>query len=91
MQPAYEMLMQFVQKLKDENDEKDGVWRWKNGDAFFNNALRRTTTTKMKADEIHQLGLDEVKRIHKEMNSIKDEVGFSGSLKEFFKELSKKI
>ena len=87
VQPAYEMLMQFVQKLKDENDEKDGVWRWKNGDAFFNNALQRTTTTKMNADEIHQLGLDEVKRIHKEMNSIKDEVGFSGSLKEFFKEL----
>ena len=87
VQPAYEMLMQFVQKLKDENDEKDGVWRWKNGDAFFNNALQRTTTTKMNADEIHQLGLDEVERIHKEMNSIKDEVGFSGSLKEFFKEL----
>ncbi len=87
VQPAYEMLMQFVQKLKDENDEKDGVWRWKNGDAFFNNALQRTTTTKMNADEIHQLGLDEVKRIHKEMNSIKDEVGFLGSLKEFFKEL----
>ena len=41
----------------------------------------------MTADEIHQLGLSEVNRIHNEMNSIKDAVGFSGSLQDFFKEL----
>ena len=87
VKPAYKKLIQFVEKLKDENDEEDGVWRWKNGDSFFNNALQRTTTTNMTADEIHQLGLSEVNRIHNEMNSIKDAVGFSGSLQDFFKEL----
>ena len=87
VKPSYKKLIQFVEKLKDENDEEDGVWRWKNGDSFFDNALQRTTTTKMTADEIHQLGLSEVNRIHNEMNSIKDAVGFSGSLQDFFKEL----
>ena len=87
VKPAYKKLIQFVEKLKDENDEEDGVWRWKNGAAFFDNALQRTTTTNMTADEIHQLGLSEVNRIHNEMNSIKDAVGFSGSLQDFFKEL----
>ena len=87
VKPSYKKLIQFVEKLKDENDEEDGVWRWKNGDSFFDNALQRTTTTNMTADEIHQLGLSEVNRIHNEMNSIKDAVGFSGSLQDFFKEL----
>ena len=89
VKPSYKKLIQFVEKLKDENDEEDGVWRWKNGDSFFDNALQRTTTTNMTADEIHQLGLSEVKRIHKEMNAIKSAVGFSGTLQEFFKELKK--
>ena len=87
VKPAYKKLIQFVEKLQDEYDEEDGVWRWDNGDAFFDNALQRTTTTNMTADEIHQLGLSEVNRIHNEMNSIKDAVGFSGSLQDFFKEL----
>ena len=38
----------------------------------------------MTAEEIHQLGLDEVERIHTEMEAIKDEVGFEGSLQDFF-------
>ena len=87
VKPAYKKLIQFVEKLQDEYDEEDGVWRWDNGDAFFDNALQRTTTTNMTADEIHQLGLSEVNRIHNEMNSIKDAVGFSGTLQDFFKEL----
>tara|TARA_Y100001935_G_scaffold68362_1_gene57271 strand:+ start:654 stop:2483 length:1830 start_codon:yes stop_codon:yes gene_type:complete len=87
VKPAYKKLIQFVKKLKNEYDEEDGVWRWENGDAFFDNALHRTTTIKMGADEIHQLGLREVKRIHEEMNSIKSAVGFPGTLQEFFKEL----
>jgi uncharacterized protein (DUF885 family) len=38
----------------------------------------------MSPDEIHQIGLDEVARIQKEMHSVMEEVGFEGSLKEFF-------
>ena len=39
----------------------------------------------MTADEIHELGLSEVNRIHNAMNKIKNEVGFSGDLRAFFK------
>ncbi|NJW55552.1 DUF885 family protein, partial [Salinimicrobium oceani] len=47
--------------------------------------LKRTTTTNLSAEEIHQIGLNEIARIHKEMEEIMDEVGFEGSLQDFFK------
>jgi uncharacterized protein (DUF885 family) len=46
--------------------------------------VRMRTTTDMSPDEIHQVGLDEVARIHGEMHSVMEEVGFEGDLKEFF-------
>ena len=87
VKPAYDRLIDLVKTLMSVHDEEDGVWRLEDGDAFFENALRRTTTTNMTAEEIHRLGLSEVKRIHKEMNLIKYNVGFNGSLQEFFAEL----
>ena len=41
----------------------------------------------MSTEDIHALGLREVKRIHKEMIVIKNNVGFTGSLNDFFIEL----
>src|SRR3546814_8943067 len=46
--------------------------------------LRLFTTTDLSADRIHQSGLDQVKRIHGEMEAIKEKVGFDGTLQEFF-------
>ena len=76
VQPAYESLIGFIKEMALNTDEDDGVWRWKNGGEFYYNALKRTTTTNMTAEQIHQLGLSEVDRIHKEMIKIKDQVGF---------------
>ena len=87
VKPAYDKLIGLVNKLMGAHDEEDGVWRLEGGAAFYENALRRTTTTEMSAEEIHQLGLSEVNRIHEEMNIIKNNVRFKGSLKEFFVEL----
>ena len=87
VKPAYEKLILIANNLKNNYDEKDGVWRWKNGSLFYENALKRTTTTNMSSEEIHLLGLSEVKRIHKEMILIKNKVGFEGDLKEFFIEM----
>lgn len=61
-----------------------GVSTQPNGEAYYNYMLSRMTTTDMTADEIHQLGLSEVDRIHGEMEAIKDSVGFEGTLNEFF-------
>ena len=87
VKPAYDKLIGLVNKLMGAHDEEDGVWRLEGGAAFYENALRRTTTTEMSAEEIHQLGLKEVNRIHEEMSIIKNNVRFKGSLKEFFVEL----
>ena len=87
VKPAYDKLIGLVNKLMAAHDEEDGVWRLEGGAAFYENALRRTTTTEMSAEEIHQLGLREVNRIHEEMSIIKNNVRFKGSLKEFFVEL----
>ncbi|MDC7998796.1 DUF885 domain-containing protein [Gilvibacter sediminis] len=54
------------------------------GTEQYNRLIKLYTTTDMTADEIHQLGLAEVARIRAEMEKVKAQVGFEGSLKEFF-------
>jgi uncharacterized protein (DUF885 family) len=68
-------------------EKTSGVSALPNGAAYYNERLANQTTTEMKADEIHQIGLAEVARLRKEMTAIKDEVGFKGDLQAFFKEL----
>mgnify|MGYP002852108651 FL=1 len=87
VKPAYDSLILLVEELLSSSEEEDGVWRWPEGLAFYENALERTTTTTLSADEIHEYGLKEVSRIHSEMTVIKNKVGFKGSLQDFFIEL----
>jgi len=47
--------------------------------------VRRITTTDYTPAQIHQIGLDEVARIHGEMKRVMQQVGFKGTLSEFFK------
>lgn len=84
VKPAYESLITSVEGIAEQADTKHGAWKFPDGEAFYNNALKRTTTTNLTADEIHQIGLDEVERIHEEMRGIMKEVGFDGTLQEFF-------
>lgn len=53
------------------------------GKAFYDNRIRHYTTLDMTADEIHQLGLNEVKRIRNEMDAIIKKVEFTGTFAEF--------
>ncbi len=82
--PAYQSLIKFVEDQKKIATEDDGVWKFNDGDNYFKYRLKRMTTTNMTPDEIHQLGLSEVERIHGEMKAIMEKVGFRGSLQEFF-------
>ena len=84
VKPGYLSLVDTLKALEQKADNNDGAWKFPNGEDFFNNALEGTTTTKMTADEIHQVGLSEVKRIHDEMRAIMKKVGFEGNLQEFF-------
>ncbi len=84
LKPAYEGLIDFLENQQKRATDEAGVWKFPKGEEFYNNALRRVTTTKLSADEIHQIGLNEVARIHGEMEQIMKEVGFEGSLADFF-------
>ncbi|OSY88163.1 lipoprotein [Tenacibaculum holothuriorum] len=83
--PAYQGLIETLEAQEKVASTDDGAWKLPEGEAFFNNALKRTTTTDLTAEEIHQIGLKEVARIHDEMRAIMKKVGFKGTLKEFFK------
>ena len=62
----------------------DGVWRLPDGGEYYQRLLKWYTTTELTADEVHELGLSNVARIHNEMRAIMQEVGFSGTLQAFF-------
>jgi uncharacterized protein (DUF885 family) len=85
LKPAYEKLIAFLEQLEKRANDDAGVWKFPDGAAFYEYALRRTTTTNLTADQIHDIGLKEVARIHAEMTKIKDKVGFKGDLQAFFK------
>ncbi|MFN4055011.1 MAG: DUF885 domain-containing protein [Alishewanella aestuarii] len=82
--PAYRSLISFLQQLEQQAGTDDGVWRFPDGAAFYQNRLARMTTTDYSAEQIHQLGLQQVERIHGEMRQIMQQVGFAGDLAEFF-------
>jgi len=84
--PAYERLIAWLEtELPNLEERPTGVSRHDKGAAFYAHRLKSSTTTAMTADEIHQIGLDEVKRIKEEMLAIKEQVGFDGDLPAFFK------
>lgn len=85
-QPAYTDLIAWLEsELPNLEEKPTGVSRHEMGNAYYAHKLKSSTTTSLTADEIHQIGLNEVKRIQEEMLAIKEQVGFEGDLSEFFK------
>ena len=86
--PAYRRLRSF---LADEYlaAARDGVGlsAMKGGDVLYQQLIESTTTLPLKPDAIHNLGLSEVARIRTAMEGVKTEVGFKGTLGEFFENL----
>ena len=67
--------------------EQVGLSAMKGGEGLYQYMIEQTTTLPLKADEIHNLGLSEVGRIKSGMEAIRKEVGFKGTLSEFFEHL----
>jgi uncharacterized protein (DUF885 family) len=67
--------------------EQVGLSAMKGGEMLYQYQIEQTTTLPLKADEIHLLGLSEVQRIKKGMEAVKKQVGFKGTLAEFFEYL----
>src|SRR6266487_1360369 len=85
VKPAYQNLIAFLENQSKRANDDAGVWKFADGKEFYRSALRRTTTTNLNANQIHEIGLKDVARIHTEMTMIKDKVGFKGDLQAFFK------
>ena len=64
-----------------------GLMYMKGGDKLYRYQIQSTTTLPLTPEEIHEIGLKEVARITAGMEQVRDEVGFKGSLKQFFQHL----
>jgi uncharacterized protein (DUF885 family) len=84
VQPAYEKLIAELMKQRLLSTEGDGVWRLPEGDKWYQNRLEWFTTTTLNAEEVHQIGIENVERIHTDMRGIMQQVNFTGTLPEFF-------
>jgi len=76
--PAYQRLIDYFREILPKTTTDDGVWKLPDGDAFYAYKLHENTTTTLKPDEVHELGLREVARIEGEMRTILDANGFAG-------------
>ena len=82
--PAYRELLAEMKRQQALAGTDDGIWRFPDGAGYYSALLANYTTTGLTADQIHQVGLDNVARIHGEMRDIMAQVGFEGTLQEFF-------
>jgi uncharacterized protein (DUF885 family) len=83
--PAYNRLYTFLQnEYLPRCRETVGIDAMPNGKAQYAYLVKSSTTTNMTPDEVHTLGLSEVKRIRQAIDGIRQQVGFTGDLKAFF-------
>jgi uncharacterized protein (DUF885 family) len=84
MTPALKKLAAFIKETYLPACRKDiGASSLPDGEAFYQYAIKRHTTTSLSAREIHEIGKREVARIRKEMEAIIKQVGFTRSFQEF--------
>ncbi|MEG2311958.1 DUF885 domain-containing protein [Brevundimonas sp.] len=81
---GFDTVLSALGEAQAKADSNDGVWRLPDGEAYYNARLQLSTTTDLTADQIHNIGLAEVARIQADMEVIKQKVGFTGTLQEFF-------
>lgn len=74
--PAYTKLAAYIESLRGKALTNDGVCALPDGEKFYAYQIEAQTTTKMKAEELHALGLSEVARIGAEMDKILDAAGY---------------
>jgi uncharacterized protein (DUF885 family) len=86
--PAFQRFRDFMKnEYVPASFEQVGAWQVPNGGPTYAYLARSMTTTTLTPEQIHEIGLSEVKRIRTEMEKVKDQTGFKGTLPEFFKYL----
>jgi uncharacterized protein (DUF885 family) len=79
--PAYQKLITYFENLKSKSTTDAGVWKFPNGDAYYQYQLSQQTTTNYTPEQVHQIGLSEVARIKAEMQAILDAEGYTDTTK----------
>lgn len=87
--PAYRRVRDFVRDeyMRHARDQV-GLEAVPGGDRWYAFLVERHTTTTLKPEVIHQIGLNEVKRIHLELRDVQARAGFAGSMRDFFVHMS---
>jgi uncharacterized protein (DUF885 family) len=74
---AYSSLITYFQKLKSKATNESGVWKFPDGDNYYQYQLIQNTTTNYTPEQIHKIGLTEVSRIKDEMLDILRQEGYA--------------
>jgi uncharacterized protein (DUF885 family) len=74
--PAYEKFIAYFTALEQIATTDDGVWKLPEGDAYYAHCLRSNTTTDYTPEQVHEIGLNEVRRIEGEMMAILEEMSY---------------
>lgn len=89
--PQYKKMADFLtNEYLPASRATSGIGSLAFGKALYATHVKQWTTTEMSPEEIHKLGLKEVARLHAEMEKVKNQVGFKGTLLEFFEEVRNK-
>ncbi len=86
-QRGYRTYLGALDTIEPRAPAQTGAWNLPRGAEYYAHQLRQSTTTDLSPDQIHEIGLREVARIHGEMEKIKARVGFSGTLQDFFQHI----
>ena len=82
--PSYELLEDFfLSEYLPQTRKTVGLYDTPNGKELYEQLAKSFTTTNLTPQEIHNIGLKEVKRIRGEMEGVMEEVNFKGTFKEF--------
>ncbi len=82
--PAYQKFYDFFTKTYLPNAPREvGAWQYPDGKKYYQFQVKAFTTTSMTPEEIHNIGLQEVKRIRAEMEAIIQKVNFQGDFAAF--------
>lgn len=85
LMPAYRRLRDFVRDdYLPHTRDSHGFNALPDGARWYAFNVRRITTTDLTPAQIHQIGLDEVARIHQQMRRVIDDAGFDGDLQAYF-------
>lgn len=84
---GYDRFFAILDEIEPKATGNNGAWSLPDGAAYYAARLQGSTTTDLTADQIHRIGLDSVASIRREMDVIRNRVGFSGTLEQFFEHI----